>query len=44
MLQKFVLLITPEDNKQQNQAGHSFHWQPSQNFSTDLSQSTDLRW
>jgi len=28
----------PEDksSKQQNQAGHSFHWQPNQNFSTDL--------
>jgi len=28
----------PEDNynKQQNQSAHSFHWQPNQNFSTDL--------
>jgi len=35
---KLALLITPEDksNKQQNQAGHSFHWQPNQNFSTNL--------
>ena len=23
-------------NKQQNQAGHSFHWQPNQNFSMYL--------
>jgi len=37
-LQKLALLKTLEDksNKQQNQAGHSFHWQPNQNFSTDL--------
>ena len=37
-VEKLVLLIMPEDksNKQQNQAGHSFLWQPNQNFSTDI--------
>jgi len=37
-LPKPGLLLTPEDksNKQQNQAGNSFHWEPNLNFSTDL--------
>jgi len=37
-LRKLALLTTHEGmcNKQQNQAGHSFHWQPNQNFSIDL--------
>jgi len=37
-LQKLALLITPEykSNKQKNQPGHSFYWQPKQNFSMDL--------
>ena len=25
-----------KSNKQQYQAAHTFHWQPNQNFSTDL--------
>ena len=37
-VEKFTLLITPEDksNKQQNQGTHSFSWQPNQTFFTDL--------
>jgi len=37
-LQKLALIITAEDkpNKQQNQAIHFYHWQPDQNFSTDV--------
>jgi len=33
-VEKFALLITPEAKykKQQNQATHSFHWQPYQTF------------
>jgi len=45
-LQKLALLIRPEDkcNKQQNQVGHSCHWQPKRFHGSDPSQSTDMRW
>jgi len=37
-VEKLALLTTSEDksNKQQNQVSHSLHWQPNQDFSTDL--------